>query len=89
VVMYVVCIYCIFYMYANHDLRKCCHVELTTGMSAILPPTTRTPSIFGEPFLLVRTDRTACCHGIVHSYCIKKQTLKTNHVIKTHNPKDT
>jgi hypothetical protein len=33
-------------------------------------------------FLLVRTDRTACCHGIVHSHCIKKRTLKTKRNLK-------
>jgi hypothetical protein len=36
------------------------------GDECELPLTTCTPSIFGLPFLLVRMDRTACRHGIIH-----------------------
>jgi hypothetical protein len=31
----------------------------------------------GKLFLLVRTYRADMLHDIIHSYCIKKQTLKT------------
>jgi hypothetical protein len=61
-----------------------CHTIRTDyGDECELPPTTRTPPIFGGPFLLVRTDRTAFYSGILHSYCIKKRTLKTKRNLKT------
>jgi hypothetical protein len=42
-----------------------------------MPPTMRTPSIFRKDFLLVRMYRTDVLYDIIHSYCIKKQTLNT------------
>jgi hypothetical protein len=46
-------VYCGFYRYANHVCVS--HsVRTNHGDEWDLPPTTRAPSIFGEPFLLAR-----------------------------------
>jgi hypothetical protein len=42
-----------------------------------LPPTIRMPFIFGGPFLWRGMYRIDMLPDIIHSYCIKKQILKT------------
>jgi hypothetical protein len=69
VVMYVMYIV-LFYRYASHIVVSRI-IRANHRDECDLPPTIHTPSICGEPFLLVRTDSTACCHDIIHSYCIK------------------
>jgi hypothetical protein len=71
----------LFCRYANHTLVSRC-TRYNHGVECESLPTIHTLSIFGEPILLVRMDRTTFCHDIIHSYCIKKRTLKTKKNLK-------
>jgi hypothetical protein len=83
-----VCIYMyivLFCTYANH-VSYVISLELTTGLSAFCHRL-YVRLLYLATFLLVRMDRTACYHNIIHPYCIKKRILKINCLMRTYDQK--